>query len=196
MSDQTISRNTLSVLVLDVDGIITRVTALFTRRGYNLVSLVSAKTETEGINRLTIVVDASEYAIEQITKQLHKLVQVLKVARLEDDSMIARQLMLVKVATTNQNRPQVVDAANIFRAHIVDVSPESVVIEATGSPPEAQGVPRVDGDFWHQGARPLGQRRAEPRPEDDGADEGVGGGVEKQSLADATKSPHKPKSVP
>lgn len=134
MSDQTISRNTLSVLVLDVDGIITRVTALFTRRGYNLVSLVSAKTETEGINRLTIVVDASEYAIEQITKQLHKLVQVLKVARLEDDSMIARQLMLVKVATTNQNRPQVVDAANIFRARIVDVSPESVVIEATGSP--------------------------------------------------------------
>ena len=77
MSDQTISRNTLSVLVLDVDGIITRVTALFTRRGYNLVSLVSAaKTETEGINRLTIVVDASEYAIEQITKQLLSLIHI------------------------------------------------------------------------------------------------------------------------
>ena len=131
---EPITRNTLSVLVQDVDGIITRVTALFTRRGYNLVSLVSAKTETEGINRLTIVVDATEYAIEQITKQLHKLVQVIKVWRLENDSMIARQLLLVKVATTNQNRPQVVDAANIFRAHIVDVSPESVVIEATGSP--------------------------------------------------------------
>ena len=90
---EPITRNTLSVLVQDVDGIITRVTALFTRRGYNLVSLVSAKTETEGINRLTIVVDATEYAIEQITKQLHKLIQVIKVLRLEDDSMIARQLL-------------------------------------------------------------------------------------------------------
>ena len=71
------TRNIISVLVQDVDGIITRVTALFTRRGYNLVSLVSAKTETEGINRLTVVVDASEYAIEQITKQLNKLIQVI-----------------------------------------------------------------------------------------------------------------------
>ncbi|PWB99010.1 acetolactate synthase small subunit [Corynebacterium liangguodongii] len=131
--DET-TRNILSVLVQDVDGIITRVTALFTRRGYNLVSLVSAKTETEGINRLTIVVDASEYHIEQITKQLHKLVQVLKVLRLDDDNTIARSLMLVKVNANNTNRPQVVDAANIFRARVVDVAPESVVIEATGTP--------------------------------------------------------------
>ena len=131
--DET-TRNILSVLVLDVDGIITRVTALFTRRGYNLVSLVSAKTETEGINRLTIVVDASEYAIEQITKQLNKLIQVLKVLRLEDDQTIARSLLLVKVNATNQTRAQVVETANIFRARVVDVSPESVVIEATGTP--------------------------------------------------------------
>ncbi|MEX3505673.1 acetolactate synthase small subunit [Corynebacterium sp. LK2510] len=128
------TRNILSVLVQDIDGVITRVTALFTRRGYNLVSLVSAKTETEGINRLTIVVDASEYHIEQITKQLHKLVQVLKVARLDDDTTIARSLMLVKVRADNSNRAQVVDAANIFRARVIDVAPESVVIEATGAP--------------------------------------------------------------
>ncbi|WP_165164295.1 acetolactate synthase small subunit [Corynebacterium qintianiae] len=131
--DET-TRNILSVLVLDLDGIITRVTALFTRRGYNLVSLVSANTETEGVNRLTIVVDASEYHIEQITKQLHKLIQVLKVARLDDDNTIARSLLLVKVNADNSNRPQVVDAANIFRARVVDVAPDSVVIEATGTP--------------------------------------------------------------
>lgn len=134
MNNDETTRNILSVLVLDLDGIITRVTALFTRRGYNLISLVSAATETEGINRLTIVVDASEYHIEQITKQLHKLVQVLKVMRLDDSSTIARSLLLVKVNANNTNRPQVVDAANIFRARVVDVAPESVVIEATGTP--------------------------------------------------------------
>lgn len=139
-NDVTVTRNTLSVLVQDVDGIITRVTALFTRRGYNLVSLVSAKTEVEGINRLTIVVDASEHAIEQITKQLHKLIQVEKVHRLEEESMIARSLMLVKVNANNRNRPQVVDAANIFRARIVDVAPESVVIEATGNSSKLQAL--------------------------------------------------------
>ncbi|MCT2288927.1 acetolactate synthase small subunit [Corynebacterium sanguinis] len=134
MNKEETNRHILSVLVLDLDGIITRVTALFTRRGYSLVSLVSANTETEGVNRLTIVVDASDYHIEQITKQLNKLIQVLKVTRLDDANTIARSLLLVKVNADNSNRPQVVDAANIFRARVVDVAPESVVIEATGTP--------------------------------------------------------------
>ena len=141
------TRNILSVLVQDVDGIITRVTALFTRRGYNLVSLVSAKTETEGINRLTIVVDASEYAVEQITKQLNKLIQVIKVLRLEDDTTIARSLMLVKVNATNQNRPQVVETANIFRARVVDVAPDAVVIEVTGTPDKLRAFLEVMETF-------------------------------------------------
>ncbi len=129
-----VTRSVLSVLVEDVDGIITRVTAMFTRRGFNLVSLTSAKTETPGINRLTVVVDASEHAVEQLTKQLNKLIQVIKVVRLEEENTIARSLMLVKVNANNSNRPQVVDAANIFRARVVDVAPDSVVIEATGTP--------------------------------------------------------------
>ena len=89
-----ITRHTLSVLVEDVDGIITRVTALFTRRGYNLVSLVSAKTSKEGVNRLTVVVDATERSVEQIVKQLYKLIQVLKVQQLDDDTTVGRQLLL------------------------------------------------------------------------------------------------------
>lgn len=80
-----------------------------------------------------MVVDASEHAIEQITKQLNKLVQVLKVLRLDEESTIARSMLLVKVNANNSNRPQVVDAANIFRARVVDVAPDSVVIEATGT---------------------------------------------------------------
>ena len=141
------ARNILSVLVQDVDGIITRVTALFTRRGYNLVSLVPAKTETEGINRLTIVVNASEYAIEQITKQLNKLIQVIKVVRLEDDTTIARSLLLVKVNANNQNRAQVVETANIFRARVVDVSVDSLVLEATGTPEKLQAFMDVVETF-------------------------------------------------
>ena len=88
---------------------------MFTRRGFSLVSLVSGKTEHPKINRITVVVDADEVNIEQITKQLNKLVPVLKVVRLEEGTMVARALMMVKVAADANNRPQVVDAANIFR---------------------------------------------------------------------------------
>ncbi|WP_080795260.1 acetolactate synthase small subunit [Corynebacterium pacaense] len=134
MATHEIIRHTLSVLVQDTEGIISRVSGMFTRRAFNLVSLVSAKTETDGINRITVVVDADELAIEQITKQLNKLIPVLKVVRLEGETTIARAIMLVKVSADSTNRPQIVDAANIFRARVVDVAPDSVVIEATGTP--------------------------------------------------------------
>ncbi len=134
MASTDITRHTLSVLVQDTDGIISRVSGMFTRRAFSLVSLVSAKTETVGINRITVVVDADELNIEQITKQLNKLIPVLKVVRLDEDTTIARAIMLVKVSADSTNRPQIVDPANIFRARVVDVAPESVVIEATGTP--------------------------------------------------------------
>lgn len=140
LNDGQTARHILAVRVEDVDGIISRVTAMFTRRGFNLVSLVSAKTETPGIARLTIVVDADDHSIEQITKQLNKIIPVLKVVRLEEESTVSRSLLLVKVNATNENRPQVVDAANIFRARVVDVAPESVVIEATGTPQKLRAM--------------------------------------------------------
>ncbi len=157
MAATDISRHKLSVLVQDVEGIISRVTGMFTRRGYNLVSLVSANTETDGINRLTIVVDANEIVIEQVTKQLNKLIHVLKVVELEDETTIARSLMLVKVSADNANRPQVVDAVNIFRARVVDVAQESVVIEATGSPAKLRALLEVLEPF---GIRELVQSGA------------------------------------
>ncbi|WP_448855090.1 acetolactate synthase small subunit [Corynebacterium camporealensis] len=134
MAEQEITRHTLSVLVEDIEGIISRVAGMFTRRGYNLISLVSARTEVKGINRLTIVVDASDVIIEQVTKQLNKIIPVIKVVELDESTTVARAIMLVKVAADNSNRPQVVDAVNIFRARIVDVAQESVVVEATGTP--------------------------------------------------------------
>ncbi|AKE39021.1 Acetolactate synthase, small subunit [Corynebacterium camporealensis] len=134
MAEQEITRHTLSVLVEDIEGIISRVAGMFTRRGYNLISLVSARTEVKGINRLTIVIDASDVIIEQVTKQLNKIIPVIKVVELDESTTVARAIMLVKVAADNSNRPQVVDAVNIFRARIVDVAQESVVVEATGTP--------------------------------------------------------------
>lgn len=133
MTQNIVSRHILSVLVEDQEGIISRVSAMFTRRSFSLISFVTGKTEIEGVNRLTVVVDADELNIEQITKQLNKLVPILKVVRLDEETTIARALMMVKVSADASNRPQVVDAANIFRARVVDVSPDSVVIEATGT---------------------------------------------------------------
>ena len=134
MAPTDVSRHTLSVLVEDVEGILSRVTGMFSRRGYSIISLVSAQTENPGINRLTIVVDASETIMEQVTKQLNKIVPVIKIVELEADATVARALMMVKVSANNTNRPQVVDAVNIFRARVVDVAQESVVVEATGTP--------------------------------------------------------------
>ena len=104
MAATDISRHTLSVLVEDIDGIISRVAAMFTRRAFTMVSITSATTETPGVNRITIVVDTDEEKIEQITKQLNKLVPVLKVVRLAEDQMIARALLMVKVSADNSNR--------------------------------------------------------------------------------------------
>lgn len=140
MAATDITRHILSVLVQDTESIINRVTGMFSRRGYNLVSLVSAGTETPGVNRLTIVVDANDIVTEQVKKQLNKLVHVLKVVELEEETSVARRLMLVKVKADNTNRPQVVDSVNIFRARVVDVAPESVVVEATGSAGKLQAL--------------------------------------------------------
>ncbi|MBC6792404.1 acetolactate synthase small subunit [Corynebacterium sp. LK26] len=124
--------HTLSVLTLDEPGILVRIAGMFTRRGFSIQSVTSGETETEGVNRITVVVETETLPIEQITKQLNKLVPVLKVVRQPPETMVSRGLLMVKVSCDNTNRPQVVDAANLFRARVVDVSQESVIIEATG----------------------------------------------------------------
>ncbi|WP_151530309.1 MULTISPECIES: acetolactate synthase small subunit [Corynebacterium] len=142
MSEE-IHRHTLSVLVQDVDGIISRVAGLFSRRAYTMSAITSARTETRGVNRITIVVHTDDDSIEQITKQLNKLIHVLKVVRLEPEKTIARALLMVKVNADAANRPLVVDAANLFRARVVDVAPDSMVIEATGAPDKLDALLEV-----------------------------------------------------
>ncbi|GGH58964.1 acetolactate synthase small subunit [Rothia aerolata] len=127
------SRHTLSVLVEDKPGVLARVSGLFARRMFNIDSLAVGSTEVPGISRITVVVDADGILLEQVTKQLNKLVHVLKIVELAPETSVQRDHMMIKVKADAQARLQVTQAADLFRASIVDVSTESVVIEATGS---------------------------------------------------------------
>jgi len=127
------SRHTLSVLVEDVPGVLTRVASLFARRAFNINSLAVGPTEAPGYSRITVVVDAEGDLLEQVTKQLNKLVNVIKIVELVPDSSVQRDHILVKVRADPATRLQVTQAADLFRASVVDVSTDSLVIEATGT---------------------------------------------------------------
>jgi acetolactate synthase-1/3 small subunit len=127
------ARHTLSVLVQDQPGVLARIAALFSRRGYNIESLAVGPTETPEISRMTIVVDVDEHNLEQITKQLNKLINVLKIVELNDDTAVARELMLIKLRADDSTRASVLQLVELFRAKVVDVSTDAITIEATGS---------------------------------------------------------------
>ncbi len=128
------TRHTLSVLVENKPGVLTRVAGLFARRSFNIHSLAVGPTEHDEISRITVVVDVESRPLEQVTKQLNKLVNVIKIVELEDDSSVRRELLLVKVKADATQRTGVLEVVDLFRAHVVDVSTESVVVEAIGSP--------------------------------------------------------------
>jgi len=127
------SKHTLSVLVENKPSVLARVAGLFSRRGFNIDSLAVGETENPEVSRITIVVNADESPLEQVTKQLNKLVNVLKIVELEPGQAVQRELVLVKVRADNETRSQIVEIVQLFRAKTVDVSPEAVTIEATGS---------------------------------------------------------------
>ena len=127
------SMHTLSVLVEDKPGVLTRVAGLFAARGYNIDSLAVGPTEESGLSRMTIVVDVESKPLEQVTKQLNKLVHVIKIVELEPSQSVQRELLLVKVRADATVRSQVLETVQLFRAKVVDVSPESLTVEATGT---------------------------------------------------------------
>ncbi|MCK5891129.1 MAG: acetolactate synthase small subunit [Aeromicrobium sp.] len=126
------TQHTLSVLVENTPGVLARVSSLFMRRGFNIESLAVGPTEIPEISRMTIVVNVDELPLEQVTKQLNKLVNVLKIVELDSDSAVERELMLIKVKTDPATRGQVLETVQLFRAKVVDVSTDAVTIEATG----------------------------------------------------------------
>jgi acetolactate synthase-1/3 small subunit len=135
--------HTLSVLVEDKPGVLARVASLFSRRGYNIASLAVGATEQKDMSRMTIVVSVDESPLEQITKQLNKLINVIKIVEQDEDNNVSRELALVKVRADATTRGQVIEAVNLFRAKVVDVSTESLTIEATGTPAKLEAFLRV-----------------------------------------------------
>jgi acetolactate synthase-1/3 small subunit len=134
------SRHTLSVLVEDKPGVLTRVAGLFARRAFNIDSLAVGPTELDGVSRITVVVDAEGELLEQVTKQLNKLINVIKIVELTTESSVQRDHIMVKVRADASTRLQVTQAADLFRATVVDVSTESLVIEATGAPDKLRAL--------------------------------------------------------
>jgi acetolactate synthase-1/3 small subunit len=137
------TRHTLSVLVQDQPGVLARIASLFSRRGFNIESLAVGPTEHEGVSRMTIVVNVDDLPLEQVTKQLNKLINVLKIVELDPESSIRRELVLVKVRADQSIRSQVLETVQLFRAKVVDVSADSVIIEATGNADKLDALLRV-----------------------------------------------------
>lgn len=133
----------LSLLVEDKPGLLTRVAGLFARRGYNIESLAVGSTEVVGLSRITVVVDVEDFPLEQITKQLNKLVNVIKIVELEPDQAVHRHHLMIKVRVDSTSRSQVLEAVNLFRARVVDVAPDAFVIEVTGDTGKTNAFLRV-----------------------------------------------------
>lgn len=137
------TRHTLSVLVEDQPGVLARIAGLFSRRGFNIESLAVGPTEIPRISRMTIVVVLDDLPLEQVTKQLNKLISVLKIVQLEPDNSVQREMMMVKVRADATSRSHVLETVTLFRASVVDVAPDSVVIESTGSREKLEALLRV-----------------------------------------------------
>ena len=133
-------KHTVAVLVENNPGVLAKVANLFSRRGYNIDSLVVSDTEDKSISRMTIVVEGDEKTVEQVTKQLHKLVDVIKVNDLTHDDIVSRQLLLVRVAADRETRGEIIQLMDIFRARIIDIGRRYLIIEATGDESKIEAI--------------------------------------------------------
>jgi acetolactate synthase I/III small subunit len=137
------SKHTLSVLVENKPGVLARIASLFARRGFNIDSLAVGPTEYPDVSRMTIVVNVEDNPLEQVTKQLNKLINVLKIVELEPAASVSRELLLVKVKADLQTRSQVLEIVQLFRAKVIDVAADAVTIEATGGAEKIDALLRV-----------------------------------------------------
>ena len=170
------TKHTLSVLVEDKPGVLARVAGLFSRRGFNIESLAVGPTENSDISRMTIMVTVDELPLEQVTKQLNKLVEVLKIVELEGSGSVERELALVKIRADSQTRGQVLETVALFRAKVVDVATDAVTIEVTGNRDKLEAMLRVLEPFGirelvqsglvaiNRGGRSITDRSLKPVP--------------------------------
>ena len=136
-------KHTISVLVENKAGVLARVSGLFARRGFNIESLAVGTTEDESVSRMTIVAQGDDNELEQITKQLYKLIDVIKVFEIPKDVAVERELMLIKVSCNEKTRPEIIEIVDIFRGRIVDVSEGAVTVEMTGEESKIEGIVKL-----------------------------------------------------
>ncbi len=140
-------KHTLAVLVENKSGVLSRVASLFSRRGYNIDSLAVGVTEDADISRITIVVHGDDHVLEQVTKQLNKLVDVIKVSDIGGEDTVERELVLIKVTADVDTRAEIIQIADIFRARIVDVASKSMIVEVTGDESKVQAIEKLLRQF-------------------------------------------------
>ncbi len=141
------ARHTLSVLVNNHMGVLSRVSGLFSRRGYSIESLSVGITETKGISRMTIVVECEDDIFSQIKNQLSKLMDVITICEFEDSQSVKRELALIKIDAENEKRTQILEIANIFRAHVIDVTNNSMILEVTGDQSKVSAMISMLNEF-------------------------------------------------
>ena len=126
------NRHTITALVEDKPGVLNRVASMFRRRGFNISSLAVGNSEIPNLSRMTFVVEGDSRTVEQVTKNLHKLIDVIRVSDISDDNAVARELALIRAHTTSQSRSEIMQIVELFRAHVIDVAADSVIIEVVG----------------------------------------------------------------
>jgi acetolactate synthase-1/3 small subunit len=141
-------KHTVSVLVEDKPGALARISTMFARRGFNIESLAVGPTEREGVSRITLRVDCSQHSLEQVEKQMHKLVNVLRVTELSPAESLERELLLITVSATPERRSELISTAEVFRARVADLGPDAIVFELVGTPEEL--------DSFQELVRPYG----------------------------------------
>ena len=146
-NENNASKRTVSILVDNVSGVLSKVTNLFSRRGFNIDSLAVGTTEKPEFSRITVELRASEERLSQLVAQLNKLPCVYKVIVLDNDKMVSRELIVIKVNASSENRSEIIEIVNIFRGRIIDLSPETLIIELTGQDDKAEAVIRMLSKF-------------------------------------------------
>ena len=147
MIQNALSKHTITALVQDKPGVLNRISSMFRRRGFNISSLAVGQSESENLSRMTFVVDGDDKVVEQVTKHLHKLIDVMKVVDISEENIISRELALIKVKAGADNRDQVMQIASMFRANIIDVSKEFLLVEATGDENKINSLINLLGDI-------------------------------------------------
>lgn len=140
-------KHTISVIVENKPGVLARTAGLFRRRGFNIDSLAVGVTENPDISRMTIVVEGDQPLLEQVTKQVSKLIDVIRVISLDDDVSIGRELALIKVNADQKSRSEIIQVVDIFRARIIDVAPRSLIVEVTGDENKINAITQLLGQF-------------------------------------------------